>query len=86
MHPPVGVPVNPANLGYWKRYLTNVAMGLVLMGLTTFANLAIAAMSALVPKPKFAEDFIKDVTGIDTSSSAAFITPARPASRRTPNG
>ena len=30
------------NCPYWKRYLTNVAMGLVLMGLTTLANIAIA--------------------------------------------
>ena len=73
LHPPLGAPVNPTNMGYWKRYLTNVAMGTVLMALTTFANMAIAALSALVPKPKFAEDFIKDVTGIDTGSSAAFV-------------
>ena len=72
-HVPQGVPCPPTvpNLPYWKRYLLNVAMGGVLMGLTTLANIAIAGISALIPKPKFAESFVKDVTGIDTSSSAA---------------
>lgn len=69
-HIPQGVPVNPPNLPYWKRYLSNVAMGTVLMGLTTLANIAIAGISALVPKPPEAEAFLKDVTGIDTSSKA----------------
>jgi hypothetical protein len=73
VHVPVGAPVNPTNAGYWKRYLSNAAMGLVLAGLTTFANMAIAAISALIPKPKFAEDFIKEVTGIDTSDSQKFL-------------
>jgi hypothetical protein len=68
-HVPQGVPVNPPNCPYWKRYLTNVAMGLVLMGLTTLANIAIAGIAAFIPKPKSAESFIKDVTGIDTSST-----------------
>lgn len=71
VHVPQGVPVNPPNGPYWKRYLTNVAMGVVLMGLTTLANIAIAGISALVPKPPAAEAFLKDVTGIDTSSRAA---------------
>jgi hypothetical protein len=71
VHVPQGVPAAPPNLPYWKRYLTNVAMGLVLMGLTTVANLAIAGIAALIPKPKEYESFIKDVTGIDTSSTAA---------------
>lgn len=70
-HVPQGVPVNPPNLPYWKRYLSNVAMGMVLMGLTTLANIAIAGISALIPKPPEAEAFLKDVTGIDTSSKAA---------------
>ena len=71
-HVPQGVPVppTPTNCPYWKRYLTNVAMGLTLMGLTVLANIAIAAIEAMIPKPKSAEDFIKDVTGIDTTSTA----------------
>ena len=72
VHIPQGVPVppTPTNMPYWKRYLTNVAMGLTLMGLTTLANIAIAGIAAMIPKPKSAESFIKDVTGIDTTSWA----------------
>ena len=72
-HVPQGIPVppTPCNTSYWKRYLTNVPMGLVLMGLTTLANIAIAAIAAMIPKPPSAESFIKDVTGIDTSSAAS---------------
>lgn len=72
-HVPQGVPVppTPTNTPYWKRYLSNVAMGAVLMGLTTLANIAIAGIASLIPKPKSAESFIKDVTGIDTSSTAS---------------
>lgn len=71
-HVPQGVPVppTPTNTPYWKRYLTNVAMGLVLMTLTTLANVAIAAIASCIPKPKSAEKFIQDVTGVDTSSLA----------------
>ncbi len=70
-HVPQGVPVppTPANATYWTRYLTNIAMGIVLMGLTTLANIAIAAIASFIPKPKSVEGFIKDVTGIDTTSS-----------------
>jgi len=71
-HVPVGVPVMPTNPSYWGRYLTHVAMGLTLAGLTIFANMAIAALSALLPLPKAAEDFVKDVTGIDTTDSLTF--------------
>ncbi len=71
-HVPQGIPVppTPTNIPYWKRYLTNVPKVLVLTGLTIMANLTIAAISSLIPKPKFAEDFIKDVTGIDTTNLA----------------
>jgi len=71
-HIPQGVPVppTPTNTPYWKRYLSNVAMGTVLMTLTILANIAIAGIASLIPKPKFAEDFVKDVTGIDTTSAA----------------
>jgi hypothetical protein len=73
-HVPGGPPVppTPTNAGYWKRYLTNIPMALVLMGLTLFANMAIAFISSLIPKPKAAEDFLKDVTGIDTSQEGAY--------------
>lgn len=70
-HVPQGIPANPPNTPYWKRYLSNIPMGLVLMMLTTLANIAIAGIASLVPKPPAAEAFLKDVTGIDTSSRAA---------------
>lgn len=72
-HVPQGVPVppTPTNQGYWKRYLLNIPMVLVLTALTMLANLAIAGISAMIPKPKSVENFIKDVTGIDTSSRAS---------------
>ncbi|MDJ0943333.1 MAG: hypothetical protein QNJ30_07705 [Kiloniellales bacterium] len=71
-HVPQGVPVppTPTNTPYWKRYLSNIAMGAVLMGLTTLANIAIAGIAALIPKPPEAESFIQDVTGINTSNTA----------------
>jgi hypothetical protein len=76
VHVPQGVPVppTPTNMPYWKRYLTNIAMGMVLMGLTTLANVAIAAIASLIPKPTDAEGFLKDVTGIDTSTTASTWT------------
>lgn len=72
-HIPQGIPVppTPSNISYWKRYLMNIPMVLCLVTLTIFANIAIAGIAALIPKPKSAESFIRDVTGIDTSSSAA---------------
>lgn len=71
-HVPQGVPVppTPTNTPYWKRYLMNIPMALTLMTLTILANIAIAAIASLIPKPAAAESFIKDVTGIDTTSSA----------------
>src|SRR5215471_3418993 len=70
VHIPQGPPVppTPTNCSYWKRYLMNIPMALCLVTLTILANIAIAGIAALLPKPKFAEAFIKDVTGIDTSS------------------
>jgi hypothetical protein len=73
-HIPVGAPVLPTNPSYWGRYLTHVAMGLTLAGLTIFANMAIAALSSLLPLPKAAEDFVKDVTGIETTNATTFCT------------
>jgi hypothetical protein len=74
VHIPQGAPVppTPTNIPYWKRYLINVPMVLVLVALTVFANMAIAFISSLIPKPKWAEDFLKDVTGIDTSQEGAY--------------
>jgi hypothetical protein len=71
-HIPMGIPANPTNVGYWKRYLTNIPMALGLAALSIFANMAIAAITMLIPKPKAAESFIKDVTGIDTTSGQTF--------------
>ena len=70
VHIPQGIPVppTPTNCPYWKRYLTNIPMALTLMTLTILANIAIAGIASLIPKPNAAEGFLKDVTGIDTSS------------------
>ena len=35
------------------------------------ANIAIAGIAALIPKPKSAEGFLKDVTGIDTTDQCS---------------
>ena len=73
LHIPILLPCPPSmlNLAYWKRYLTNIPMVLTLTGLTIAANLAIAGISAMIPKPKSAEGFISEVTGIDTSSASS---------------
>jgi uncharacterized Zn-binding protein involved in type VI secretion len=55
-------------MGYSVHIPQGVPMGLVLMTLTILANITIAAIAALIPKPNAAENFLKDVTGIDTSS------------------
>src|SRR4051794_37387945 len=50
VHVPQGVPVppSPTNMpSYWKRYLTNIPMALMLMLLTTLANIAIAGIASL---------------------------------------
>ena len=73
-HIPQGLPAPPTftNLtSYWRHHLTQVPKALGLMLLTTFANIAIAGIAALIPKPPAAEAFLKEVTGIDTSSKAA---------------
>lgn len=71
VHIPMGAPVPPTllNMAYWKRYLLNIPMTLVLVALTLVANLAIAGISALfVPADSATGKFMKDVTGVDTSS------------------
>lgn len=70
-HIPMGLPAPPAamNLAYWRRHLTNVPKALMLVALTLLANLAIAGISSLFVKPDSATGkFIKDVTGVDSSS------------------
>jgi len=49
-------------------------MNITLAGLTIFANITIALIGALMPKPKAAEDFIKDLTGIDTTNVMTTLT------------
>jgi hypothetical protein len=69
---PLPSPPTMANMhSFFVRHLTNVPKALGLAMLTLFANLAIAAIASLIPKPPAVESFIKDVTGIDTSSSAS---------------
>jgi hypothetical protein len=71
VHIPQGLPVPPTmlNMGYWRRYLVNIPKALVLVALTLMANLAIAGISSLFVSPTSATGkFVKDVTGVDTSS------------------
>ena len=73
-HIPMGLPAPPTFtnlLSYWRHHLIQVPKLLVLMLLTTLANIAIAGIAALIPKPASADSFLKDVTGIDTSSRAS---------------
>lgn len=68
-HIPQGLPVLPPNCpSYWKRYITNIPMALGLMALTVLANVAIAGIASFMPSTPASEAFLKDVTGIDTSS------------------
>ncbi len=71
LHIPQGaVPVEPTNAPYWFRYLTNVVMGVVLMGLSTLANIVIASISSIIPnKPACIDDFIGEVTGSTGATS-----------------
>ena len=71
VHIPQGLPVPPAalNMAYWRRHLMNIPKQLMLVALTLLANMAIAGISSLFVTPDSAAGrFIKDVTGIDTSS------------------
>lgn len=58
-------------MSYWRHHLVQVPKALVLMALTTVSNIAIAGIASLIPKPASADSFLKDVTGIDTSSRAS---------------
>lgn len=71
VHIPMGLPAPPSmlNLAYWRRYLINIPKALMLVALTLMANLAIAGISSLFVQPNSATGrFVKDVTGVDTSS------------------
>lgn len=71
VHIPSVLPCPPSmlNMAYWRRYLINVPKQLMLVALTLLANLAISGISACFVKPDSAAGkFVKDVTGIDTSS------------------
>lgn len=73
VHIPMGLPCPPSmlNMAYWRRYLLNIPKSLMLVALTLMANLAIAGISSLFVKADSASGrFVKDVTGIDTSSWA----------------
>jgi hypothetical protein len=70
-HIPQGIPTPPSMLNqlYWRRHLLNIPKALLLVMLTLMANLAIAGIAALlVPTNSAASRFMKDVTGVDTSS------------------
>jgi hypothetical protein len=73
VHIPMGLPAPPSmlNMAYWRRYLINIPKQLMLVALTLLANLAISRISALFVQPDSAAGkFVKDVTGVDTSSWA----------------
>src|SRR5258708_23706977 len=70
-HIPQGGPIPPTMLNqlYWRRHLLNIPKALMLVALTLLANLAIAGISSLFVTPGSATGkFVKDVTGVDTSS------------------
>lgn len=67
LHNPQGKPLNPDNRPYWIRYLTNIAMSLCLMMLTTIANMALAGILSFMPRTQNSDRFVQDVTGIDIS-------------------
>ncbi len=71
VHIPSVLPCPPSmlNLAYWRRALLNIPKQLMLVALTLMANMAIAGISSLFVKPDSATGkFVKDVTGVDTSS------------------
>jgi hypothetical protein len=71
VHPPQGIPTPPSmlNQAFWRRHVLNVPKQLMLVALTMLANYAIAGISSLFVSPDSdTGKFIKDVTGVDTSS------------------
>jgi hypothetical protein len=70
-HIPQGIPTPPSllNQAYWRRHILNIPKALMLVALTLLANLAISGIASLFVKPDSATGkFVKDVTGVDTSS------------------
>jgi len=70
-HIPQGIPTPPSmlNQAYWRRHLLNIPKSLMLVALTLLANIAIAGIASRFVKPDSATGrFIKDATGVDTSS------------------
>jgi len=71
VHIPQGIPTPPSmlNQAYWRRHLLNIPKQLMLVALTLLAIIAIAGISSLFVKPDSAAGrFIKDATGVDSSS------------------
>jgi hypothetical protein len=71
VHIPQGIPTPPSmlNMAFWRRHLMNIPKQLMLVALTLLANLAISRIAALFVKPDSAAGrFVKDATGVDTSS------------------
>jgi hypothetical protein len=71
VHPPLGLPAPPTFtnlLSYWRHHLLQVPKVLGLAMLTILANIAIAGFAQFLPKDSAAAGFMKDVTGMDTTS------------------
>jgi hypothetical protein len=71
VHIPMGLPAPPGFtnlLSYWRHHLIQVPKVLGLAMLTLFANMAIAGFAQFLPQGSASAGFMKDVTGIDTTS------------------
>jgi hypothetical protein len=68
-HIPMGAPSpeGATNTAYWKRWLMNAIMAIVLVIGTTLANMAIGFFASFLPKGSSSEAFLKKVTGIQAS-------------------
>jgi hypothetical protein len=76
VHIPLGAPgpEGATNTAFWKRWLLNIPMALVLILATTLANLIVAGIAAAIGKwHKGTEAFLVKVTGIDASSKKALL-------------
>jgi hypothetical protein len=70
-HIPMGLPAPPTFtnlLSYWRHHLMQVPKVLGLAMLTILANIAIAGFAQFLPKDSATSGFMKDVTGMDTST------------------
>lgn len=71
VHIPMGLPAPPTFtnlLSYWRHHLIQVPKVLGLAMLTILANMAIAGFAQFLPQDSALGGFMKDVTGIDTTS------------------